>query len=116
MNKAVKRTIILILISILLIGCASSGKMMEQSKLDKITIGVTTKDEMIQMFGNPMGQGYNDEGKLSMSWFYIFVGPMGLGMQQQSLIALFNEQNIVEKYNVVDSNGVKQDKNTPAKK
>jgi len=110
MHKTVKRTIISILISILLIGCASSGKMMEQSKLDKITIGVTSKDEMVQMFGNPMAQGYNDDGKLSMSWIYIFVGPMGLGMQQQSLVALFNDQNIVEKYNVTDSNGVKQNK------
>lgn len=108
MNKTIKRVILSILIGILIIGCASSGKMMEQSKLDQITVGVTTKDEMVQMFGNPMSQGYNDEGKLSMSWFYVFVGPMGLGMQQQSLIALFDEQNIVEKYNVVDSKGVKQ--------
>ena len=108
MNKMLMVGIVSILLVIFLVGCASSGTMMKQSDLEKIKIGVTTKDEMIVMFGNPMGQGYNDEGKLTMTWFYVFVGPMGLGMQQQSLIALFNDKNIVEKYNVVDSNGVKQ--------
>lgn len=86
-----------------LIGCASSGRRLEQSNLEKIVIGTTTKDEMISMFGPPLSQSYGTEGKLTMLWSYVFIGPFGLGMKQQNLAVLFDQNEIVEKYNLVDS-------------
>ncbi len=95
--------IILITLVILIAGCASSGKEMSQANLDKIIVGTTTKNQMIQMFGSPLSQSYGTEGKLSMIWYYVYVGPFGTGMQNQNLAVLFDQNEIVEKYNIVDT-------------
>lgn len=84
-------------------GCASSGAKIDQANVAKIVIGKTTKTEMIQMFGPPLSQGFGTEGKLTMIWFYVHVGPFGTGMQQQNLSVLFDTQERVERYNLVDN-------------
>jgi outer membrane protein assembly factor BamE (lipoprotein component of BamABCDE complex) len=99
-------TIILILV---LVGCASSGKQISQSNIEKIIPGVTTKQQMYELFGSPLSQSYGTEGKLTMIWHYVFVGPFGTGMKQQNLAVLFDENEVVEKFNMVNSgnNGVR---------
>ena len=90
-------------IVIALAGCASSGTKIDQTNVAKIAIGKTTKTEMIQMFGPPLSQGFGPEGKLTMVWFYVHVGPFGSGMVQQNLSVLFDTQDRVERYNLVDN-------------
>lgn len=86
-------------------GCASSGTKIEQASIQKIVVGTTTKDEMLQLFGKPLSQSYGTEGKLSLIWHYVYVGPFGTGMQQQNLAVLFDQKEKVEKYNVIDNTG-----------
>ncbi|WP_165856730.1 outer membrane protein assembly factor BamE domain-containing protein [Marinobacter sp. JSM 1782161] len=86
-----------------LVGCASSGAKIERSEVDKITPGVTTYSEMESMFGNPISQGYNQNGMLTATWMHIFVGPFGAGMEQQVLAVVFNEDKTVRQYNLSDT-------------
>lgn len=94
---------------LLIAGCASSGTKIDQSNIEKIEQGVTTKDQMYTMFGSPLSQSYSSEGKLTMIWHYVYVGPFGLGMKQQNLAVVFDDNDVVEKYNMVGSanNGVR---------
>jgi outer membrane protein assembly factor BamE (lipoprotein component of BamABCDE complex) len=94
-----------VVVSSAVAGCASSGTKMEQENLQKIVIGVTTKDQMIGMFGPPLSQSYGTEGKLTMLWHYMYVGPFGTGMKQQNLAVLFDQKERIEKYNMVDGSG-----------
>jgi outer membrane protein assembly factor BamE (lipoprotein component of BamABCDE complex) len=86
-------------------GCASSGKQIEQANIQKIIPGSTTKLQMLELFGPPLSQSFGTEGKLTMLWHYVYVGPFGIGMKQQNLAVLFDQQERVEKYNVVDNTG-----------
>jgi outer membrane protein assembly factor BamE (lipoprotein component of BamABCDE complex) len=96
------RIIVVLIISITMMSCASNGTKIEKSNVEKIVAGKTTKTEMITVFGNPLSQSFNSDGKLSMIWFYVYVGPFGTGMEQQNLAVLFDENEVVEKYNLVD--------------
>ena len=103
------KIITIFIMSITIMSCVSNGTKIERSNVDQIVQGKTTKTEMITTFGNPLSQSFGPEGKLSMIWFYVHVGPFGLGMEQQNLAVLFNENEVVEKYSLVDgnSNGVR---------
>lgn len=101
-NKAYRSVIIFMVI--LITGCASSGREMTQENLNNIIVGSTTKSQMIQTFGSPLSQSYGAEGKLTMLWHYVYVGPFGTGMKQQNLAVLFDENEVVEKYNIVNNN------------
>ena len=96
------RIIVVLIISITMMSCASNGTKIEKSNVEKIVAGKTTKTEMITVFGNPLSQSFNSDGKLSMIWFYVYVGPFGTGMEHQNLAVLFDENEVVEKYNLVD--------------
>ena len=96
------RIIVVLIISITMMSCASNGTKIEKSNVEKIVAGKTTKTEMITVFGNTLSQSFNSDGKLSMIWFYVYVGPFGTGMEQQNLAVLFDENEVVEKYNLVD--------------
>lgn len=89
--------------AIFLSACASSGTPIEQSSVDKIVIGTTTKDQLFETFGSPMSQTFNSDGKLMMTWFYVHVGPFGTGMEQQNLAVLFDQKEIVEKFSLTNS-------------
>ena len=96
--------LLLVLMSVCLItACASSGTKIEQSQVNQIVIGTTTKNQMFETFGSPMSQTFNSDGKLMMSWFYVFVGPFGTGMKQQNLTVLFDQSEKVEKFSLTDS-------------
>lgn len=89
--------------AMLLSACASSGTPIEQSSVDTIVIGTTTKNQLLETFGSPMSQTFNSDGKLLMSWFYVYVGPFGTDMQQQNLTVLFDQKETVEKFSLTDS-------------
>ena len=89
-----------------MMSCASNGTKIEKSNVERIIVGKTTKTEMIATFGNPLSQSFSSEGKLSMIWFYVHVGAFGYGMEQQNLAVLFNKNEVVEKYNLIDGGGL----------
>jgi outer membrane protein assembly factor BamE (lipoprotein component of BamABCDE complex) len=80
-----------------LMGCASSGREIEQADVNTIVPGKTTKAEMLERFGQPRGQSYVENGKLGMNWMYVHVGFGGIGGEQQILTVLFDQNDVVEK-------------------
>ena len=93
----------------ILTACASSGTKIEVAQVDQIKTGITTKNDMMRMFGPPLSQTYTSEGKMMMMWFYNYVGAFGVGMENQSLAVLFDESGKVEKFNLVSgaNNGIR---------
>jgi outer membrane protein assembly factor BamE (lipoprotein component of BamABCDE complex) len=96
------RIITALLFVLVLAGCAHRGEQMDEDALRRIAPGVTTRAEMVQMFGNPLSQSFGTEGKLSMIWYYVHVGPFGTNMKQQNLTVLFDQQDRVERFSLVD--------------
>ena len=96
-----KGVIVLALVAVLA-GCASSGAQIEQSAIDQLQIGQTTEAEMISQFGAPLAQHYSTEGHLTYTWHYNYVGPFGTGMEQQNLIAQFDDDGKLLRYNFSD--------------
>lgn len=96
------RALISIALVVLLAGCASSGNKIDQNQISQIHAGETTLDQMTAIFGQPVGQGYNSDGNLSVNWMYVYAGPFGTGMEQQVLSALFDSDGKVIKYNMLN--------------
>lgn len=69
------RTLLVILLSVVLVGCASSGnkliaKESAQSVKDKIQKGSTTKTDITKLFGKPNSVTLNSDSK--ETWVYVF--------------------------------------------
>ena len=105
------RAFILILtLAVGLAGCtyqASSGREMTQDALSRLVVNQTTKAEMVAMFGPPLSHGYDSSGKLMASWHYFTTKIRYMSYNPQSrsqmLSALFNEQEVLEKYTITDN-------------
>lgn len=96
------RAVISFVLFVLLSGCASSGSQIDPNQVSQIHAGETTLDQMTAMFGQPVGQGYNSDGSLSVNWMYVYAGPFGTGMEQQVLSALFDSNGKVIKYSLLN--------------
>ena len=96
------RIMVVCMMALMLGACASSGREITPDRISQIETGKTTLAQMNGLFGAPRSQSYSSDGKLSMTWSYVYVGLFGIGMKQQTLAALFNNDNTVEKYNVLD--------------
>lgn len=101
-----KKLIFAAALAVLLPACASTGMPIDQAAIDQVVIGKTTKDDMMTLFGPPLSQSFDSDGKLMFSWIYVHVGPFGSNMQNESLIALIGKDGTVEKFNVVKSGGI----------
>lgn len=88
-----------------LAACASNGREINPDVVATIVVGQTTKAEMLEKFGAPVGQGYDSEGRLQMNWMYVHVPFGGFGMRQQILAVLFDQNERVGKYNLTDNKG-----------
>ncbi|MGX5220273.1 outer membrane protein assembly factor BamE domain-containing protein [Pseudomonas segetis] len=87
---------------LLLAGCATRGTEITPEVLQSIQVGQTTKADLTEKLGNPVGQTYTQDGLLTANWMYIYVGPFGTGMEQQMLSVLFDEGEVVKKYSIVN--------------
>jgi hypothetical protein len=93
--------------AVLSCGCAyvtNGTRQMAPGKLAAIKAGETTRQEMIDWFGAPNYQTFDTSGKLAMNWLYVRVVsvPTGTLRQTQSIAALFDTNNVVEKVSFVD--------------
>lgn len=97
--------------STLSIGCASAGTMVEQSAVEQIERGKTTKAEVLALLGPPMSNSLMGDGREMMIWSYtyaqaktasfipvvgIFAG--GTEMDMTTFQVIFDENDIVEDY------------------
>ncbi|OIO35616.1 MAG: hypothetical protein AUJ74_05180 [Candidatus Omnitrophica bacterium CG1_02_44_16] len=49
-------------------GCATVGRQVNQGNAEKLQKGVTTKAEVIKIFGQPNSQSFNQEGKVIFTY------------------------------------------------
>ena len=108
--------IVLIISLVCLIGCATVGSKIDVNKLDQIKKGHTTKNEVIQLLGNPYFVNLTSDGKQILMYQYVkvknkpanFVPVVGLlaggmDMDQQILQILLDDNEVVEKFILSDS-------------
>lgn len=101
----VPRVLVIMALCIALSACASSGRQMEAQSLSQIQVGQTTKDDMLAMFGTPMSQTLDTNGKLVMMWHYVKAQSyvVTTDVKQQMLSVLFDENGVVERYSLIDN-------------
>jgi len=51
-----------------LIGCVTVGRRVNQSNAEKLQKGITTKAEVIKIFGQPSSQSFNQAGKIIFTY------------------------------------------------
>ena len=104
-----KRIVILLCLS--LIGCATSGKLINQDKLSQIKEGITTKEEVINLLGKPDMISLGSDAKEIIMYTHLdykmrassFIPGFGLliggaDMKQQVFQILIGTNGIVEKF------------------
>lgn len=122
-----KKNLIVLIAASLLCGCASTGNNFDSRKISDIKKGETTKDQLIQMFGQPAQRGMNSEGGTTMVWMYTeatikgatFVPIVGLfaggaDTKNKMLTVRLNSTNTVASYDYTGgamdvSNGTQND-------
>ncbi len=89
-------TIVLVLSSALLAGCASVGRDFPASGVSDIKIGETTQNDIRRMFGSPWRVGIEDGQR---TWTY---GNYGYGLftekSAKDLLIRFNDNDVVASY------------------
>jgi len=106
----------MVLIVLVLTGCASVGKKIEQNKVQQIKEGVTTEQEVIELLGKPFMKTLSSDGKVIMIYQYTkvknrienFIPVVGLlsggmDMRQQMLTILIDKNGNVEQYTFNDA-------------
>jgi len=99
----IKQVTVCCLLIMVISACASRGREITQEMANSIVVGSTSRAELIESFGNPIGQTYNENGLLQMNWMYIYVGYAGIGSKTQILTVLFDDSEKVKKYTFTDS-------------
>ena len=105
------KQLVIVVLSLFIIGCASVGTKLDQNKVQLIKEGITTKNEVIELLGNPYMITLSSDKKEILMYQYAnaktrpstFVPVVGLfnggvDMDQQMLQVLIDEKGIVEKY------------------
>lgn len=103
-GRKLKEILIAAAAALMVSACASRGREISPDMAQSIVQGETTKAEMFDRFGQPIGQGYTDGGVLQMTWMYVYVGYANIGSRTQMLSVLFDEQDRVKKFTFTDSN------------
>jgi outer membrane protein assembly factor BamE (lipoprotein component of BamABCDE complex) len=102
------KTIIILTAAVLLCGCASVGHKLDESKIDQIKKGVTTRDQVVQLVGSPDQITRDGFGRVTFQYIYsrattkastfipivgAFAG--GANVQSQMLMVTFDTNNVV---------------------
>jgi len=84
------------LLSLLLAGCVSVGAEFPTPTVAMIRNGVTTRAELLQLFGSPTQVGIED-GDQTWTWLHVRAGAIGRTLSKE-LHVKFNERGIVKSY------------------
>lgn len=98
-----KRLFIIISICIFVAACATSGRPISNDHLSSVQEGVTTRSEVIAMFGKPMTTTRNSDGSEVLGWGYARVGFAGSSVESQGLSIIINPDSTVKAYSVTGS-------------
>lgn len=106
-----KWIVVIMLCSFVIAGCASVGKEIHQSSVDQLQKGKTTKNQVIQTFGQPDTTTFDKDGRLVYSYFaskmspsvYSFIPVINIvhneyKMKNQMLVIMFSKDGVVEEY------------------
>jgi outer membrane protein assembly factor BamE (lipoprotein component of BamABCDE complex) len=84
-----------------LIGCATIGKPINESQVSQLKDGVTTKQEVISIMGEPFDKTITDSGDEKWTYVYsVIQGRLTDGQvrEGQKLEILFDTKNIIKKH------------------
>ena len=103
--------VVIMLCTFVIAGCASVGREIHQSSVDQLQKGTTTKDQVIQMFGQPDTTYFDKDGRLVYSYaaskmsptVYSFIPIINIvhneyKMKNQMLVIMFSKDGVVEAY------------------
>lgn len=97
------RLILVLMLALVMAGCASSGRQIDPSMIDQIEHQQTTRSDLVSMFGQPTSETVNSDGSAILNWTYAYVGYAGIGTKVQGLTVVINESGTVESYSKSDS-------------
>ncbi len=108
MNHPRCRVLSLGCLVLLLGGCVSLGREFPTPTAETIKDGVTTKAELLKLFGPPTQVGIED-GDPTWTWIHVRASSFGQTLSKE-LHVKFNKQDIVKSYNYTSNlpEGVQQ--------
>lgn len=80
--------------------CATSGRPIGNDQLSSVQEGVTTRSEVVAMFGPPLATTRNSDGTEVLSWGYSKVGFAGSSVESQGLSVVIGPDGTVTNYSV----------------
>jgi outer membrane protein assembly factor BamE (lipoprotein component of BamABCDE complex) len=86
---------------LLLAGCISVGEEFRTPTAEMIKNGVTTRAELLQLFGSPTQVGIED-GDQTWTWVYVRAGGFGRSLSKELHVTL-NERGVVKSYSYTSS-------------
>jgi len=110
------KKLLLIFLCLGLVGCATYGKPIKKSAVEEMQKGVTTKEEVIEKFGQPDTTYFDANNRLVYSYHAVKVNNTAwnfipvvnlihseMKMKTQMLVIVFSKEGIVEEYSFIDS-------------
>lgn len=96
------KKILTIIAACVLSACTTYGKPVTDAQLNAIKKGVTTKEELLESFGQPLAVSRNSDGTQVMSWGYAHVGFAGSSYKNQALSVILDASGKVVSYTTTD--------------
>ncbi|MCO7575353.1 MULTISPECIES: hypothetical protein [Pseudomonas chlororaphis group] len=96
------KKIITLIAACIVSACTTYGKPVTDAQLDAIKQGVTTKDDLLASFGQPLATARNSDGTQVMSWGYAHVGFAGSSYKNQALSVILDASGKVVSYTTTD--------------
>ncbi|MCZ7625859.1 MAG: hypothetical protein C3F12_06665 [Candidatus Methylomirabilota bacterium] len=96
MHNLYRRMMSLGSLLLLLAGCVSLGEEFRTPTAEMIKNGVTTRSELLQLFGSPTQVGIED-GNQTWTWLYVRAGGFGKNLSKE-LHVTFGARGIVKSY------------------
>ena len=103
-----KKITAVILLAGFICGCVSVGHKLDEAKVEQIKKGATTRNQVIQLIGQPDQVTRDGDGKVTFQYVYVhasakassfipLVGPLvgGVNTQNQSLSVSFDTNSVV---------------------
>ena len=101
MRNSYRRILSLGCFILLLAGCVSVGEEFRTPASGMIKNGVTTRAELLQLFGSPTQVGIED-GDQTWTWAYVRAGIFGRALSRELHIK-FTERGVVKSYSYTSS-------------
>jgi outer membrane protein assembly factor BamE (lipoprotein component of BamABCDE complex) len=66
-----KNPVLVVVVALSLIGCATVGRKLDQSSVEKIKKGETTREEVLRLIGSPDQMTRDGNGNITMTYMYV---------------------------------------------